>query len=177
MAYLRFFDGGFDNWFQPDARIEHLVKRLYSKSRPDNVPSIFLATSDTEEVQTAAAWKIKKGQSLLQKCFGLRVRDEDLQALGLVAGDPMPGDTGVPAVDARHYDLKRDDGSLIKFEDAERLIEQVLRELVGGGDRVRVFGKNQLAFQFSDFLRGGAGSLNPQSATLYQRCLENLVPP
>jgi hypothetical protein len=144
-----------------------LVKKHIGLDR--STQSVFQASNDIEEVEVLAA--LLAGRANVggpEPRYGIRFLTGDFIDLPIeVKHTPEYGDTGVQAVDRRHFDLESD------AEGYTLLMRRLVERLQAGEHRIRLAGTHQIALMLRAFSGLGDSEISAEKKARCYKLLKN----
>lgn len=132
-------------WDKEEPDFQEIMKKWF-EDPPDEQPSLYEALTPLEEIDAVAALSITDLPPGIKERYLVRIEWDDLLAVGIQASNGRPGNTGVAAVDFRHWEIAGDRGPILD------LMRHIWKRALRGEDRFRMVGEQMQAAAMKQFL-------------------------
>lgn len=143
------------------------IREKWFDDKPDEQASLYEATTAREEIEAVAAFSLTNLGRGIQAGYLVRIEWDDLNAVGIRSSNLRPGNTGVVAVDFRHWEIPGDRGPILE------LLRHIWSRALLGEDRFRWVGKQMQVAAMNRFLNAGTHLVVEEAKRCCRRKLDN----
>ena len=167
MALIRIkFFPNVNAWDEAAPNFQQIGEKWFDDP-PNERPSLYEAATPLEEVQAVAAFSLTNLGRGIHSGYLVRIEWDDLLAVGIHASNTTPGNTGVVAVDFRHWEIPGDTAPILE------LLRHIWHGAMLGEDRFRWVGKQMQIAAMRRFLEAEPRHVVEEAKRCCNRKLEN----